>query len=120
METIKSKFVKAKKEHTCEYCNRKIKIGDTYHYSYTVDSDYSWSLKECIYCHYIVDKIIDFRELIDGLLPYEISDAIFEKGVELGFANINDKQTFELLQKLSHNIAFHYGISKEKYDIKEE
>lgn len=114
METIKNSFVKAKKEHKCDFCNRTIKIGDIYHYSFSVDGGDSWSSRECVYCDFIIPYVINFNGFIDGALPYEISDCIFEKGIELKLVNKLEKQTFELLQRLSHDIAFHYGFGKKK------
>lgn len=112
METIKYEIRTAKKEHHCEYCGRKIKVGDKYNYSFNVDDGDHWELKECIFCNYIIPHLIDPRDLSDGVDLWCISDAIYEMGIELNLVEKGIRPTNEVLQKLSHDLAYHYGFGK--------
>lgn len=61
MEIISQTKQKARKEHTCNWCNGKIKVGESYSRSFCKDDDvYIW--KNHIYCSEILTKLKAFDE----------------------------------------------------------
>lgn len=41
---------KARKQHACEECNRKIQIGETYRYEFGICDGYSMTYHTCVHC----------------------------------------------------------------------
>jgi hypothetical protein len=61
METISFTTPKARKEHTCDWCNEKIKVGETYTRAFCKENDvYVW--KNHIHCEKIAQKLKMFDE----------------------------------------------------------
>lgn len=51
MYTLRSEDVKhARKAHLCDWCLRRIEIGEPYRYSFVVDGGDSWTWHECHDC----------------------------------------------------------------------
>lgn len=65
VQLIRTKLVKkARKEHQCDYCRRKIKTGEPYRRSlFKFDDVYSWN--ECKYCGLVADEITSSGFVVD-------------------------------------------------------
>ncbi len=85
MGTIRDKRVKARKEHVCDYCEKKIVKGEEYRLStHTYDGEiYDWH--SCDRCRLFVVKA--FKELgdyvADGLSEQDFKDFMWESHREV-------------------------------------
>jgi hypothetical protein len=80
MEIISYTTPKARKDHTCDWCNEKIKVGEIYTRSFCKEDDiYVW--KNHIYCEEIAEKLKMFNESIEvtKCLFFETISEEFEK-----------------------------------------
>ena len=48
----------ARKPHVCDWCLRRIEVGEPYQYSYLVDGGDSWSWHECDRCKGYVGEMM--------------------------------------------------------------
>lgn len=105
METIvRPHYVKARKDHPCNYCWSKISKGETYESSvYKMDGVvYQWkSHKDC---QWIADELNMFDHCDEGL-----SDEAFQENIRIEFGNLEleslGNPTFT--QVLSQVIEYH-------------
>lgn len=76
METLSSKIVKARKEHTCDFCEKKIVKGEEYRRSTHVHEDTIYTWHSCDRCKEYVsmafEYLCDFAE--DGLTNADFRD----------------------------------------------
>ena len=55
MDLLSSMMVKARKEHSCDYCQRTITKGEQYEYANCADEGYVWAWKTCRDCLEVID-----------------------------------------------------------------
>ena len=55
MDLLSSMMVKARKEHSCDYCQRTIAKGEKYEYANWADEGYVWAWKTCRDCLEVID-----------------------------------------------------------------
>ena len=76
---IKSKVLKARKEHHCYFCGGRISKGERYNKSINKNLDgqlFIW--KSHIHCGELCDKIWDYVDPYDGMTSDDFSDAVRE------------------------------------------
>ena len=67
MDVIRSKKQKARKNHSCDLCNKIIEKGTTYHYSFIVDGGDSWEFKCHLGCEYIMNELWSWFDPCEGI-----------------------------------------------------
>tara|TARA_Y100001951_G_C11293539_1_gene273933 strand:- start:1978 stop:2334 length:357 start_codon:yes stop_codon:yes gene_type:complete len=67
MGLIYSKETKARKQHTCDYCGFKIKIGETYQRSFNSDGGDVWTWKNHKDCEQLCRDMGMFKEVPEGV-----------------------------------------------------
>ena len=99
---------KAKKEHKCYFCNGKIAIGETYHYSVQVDGGL-FVFKSHVSC----DKLISKMKVYDDVYTEEgLSDDDFIEPIVKFFSlDVNEDCDYDFNEALA--------MAKEKYDCLE-
>lgn len=85
MDILVDKRVKARKEHTCDFCNKKIPKGEEYRYSKIVNGGDLYSWHSCDRCKEYVTKA--FKELgdwaSDGLTEEMFKEFMYENYEEV-------------------------------------
>ena len=73
MDILVDKRVKARKEHTCDFCNKKIPKGEEYRYSKIVNGGDLYNWHSCDRCKaYVADAFVELGDLIDEGLTQEM------------------------------------------------
>ena len=103
MATLKSKLIKAKKEHVCDCCNTLISKGEDYHYIVQITDGEFMTTKLHPSCNKAVNKIIDYWSLYGNdvyeygyTFPEVISEIVLllrEKGINT--SKMTDKELIE-------------------------
>lgn len=83
MVTLKGpEDVKAIKEHTCNYCSLKIRVGETYERStHKYDDIYTWKAHK--HCYQIADKLKMFDDADEGVTQDFFQESISETYYQL-------------------------------------
>lgn len=99
MTIVSDSKIKARKEHSCDYCNGLIKIKETYR-SVFISDDYAYTWKSHLSCDALVDKL----NMIDYSNGEGISEELFVDTVINKFYNIqSDFPTPDLKANLNFN-----------------
>ena len=99
---------KAKKEHKCYFCNGKIAIGETYHYSVQINNEFA-TFKSHISC----DKLISKMKMYDDVDSDDgLSDDDFREHILQDFRS-------EGLEDCDYDFEEALAMAKEKYDCLE-
>lgn len=73
MDTLVDKRVKARKEHTCDFCNKTISKGEEYRYSKIAYEGEIYSWHSCDRCKpYVTEAFKELGDLIDEGLTQEM------------------------------------------------
>lgn len=68
MENLNTRTVKhARKHHLCDWCLRRIEVGESYRYTFVVDGGDSHGWHECLDCTPYVDEMMaqDWKHSIE-------------------------------------------------------
>lgn len=96
METISSNLVKARKNHTCDWCGGKIEVGTTYRKQFLKDDEpYTW--KNHIYCEEIASCLDMFD---DG----GVTESDFVENIQQEWHRIMSKEHNELYESKDFKI----------------
>ena len=88
MEVVSSTIVTARKEHTCDWCSEKIKVGSKYEKSFLKDGDV-WTWKNHIHCSEIARKL----KMFDG---GPVDEYYFKETVDEEYMRIMIKNPIEI------------------------
>lgn len=74
------KLVKARKEHTCDFCNKKISVGEE-HTAATYKGDYVYDWRSCDRCKPYVREAFNSKnnDFSDGLNNQDFYDYMWEE-----------------------------------------
>ena len=88
METLSNKRVRARKEHTCDFCEKKIAKGEEYRRSIHVYDDEIYSWCSCDRCKkYVGMAFRDYGDLVgDGLTEQDFRDYMWSNYREVAEA----------------------------------
>lgn len=99
MSLITSTYRKARKEHTCSYCGRTIKAGDTYLADNIADNGTVYNWKTCKQCEQLLEKYPLYDYTGDGIDCWDFFDHVQELCNEKGIDSLN-MQTEEMVDAL--------------------
>ena len=87
METLLIKNPTARKEHKCDWCGQRIKIGEKYENSFlkTNGDVYSWK------CHINCRKIAEHLDMFDGDYDEGLTGDQFQEYIKEEYANLNQR-----------------------------
>jgi len=89
MDTLRQTTPKARKEHICDFCNKKKKKGEKYNYSIHV-GDYIYGWKSHIKCSDIVNELDMYKDCDDG-----VTDSDFNEYIREEFISLQTEDNFE-------------------------
>jgi hypothetical protein len=79
MDILREKTVKARKPHSCDWCNSEIKVGQEYKKT-VCKGDYIYDWKECNKCKKYVEEMYEELEpQDDGYSSDDFEEFIYEK-----------------------------------------
>lgn len=78
METIRTSIVKARKQHTCDYCGGKIPKGEEYKRSVNVCDGRPYTWKSHLSCARLCGEIWDYVYPDEGMTSVAFCDAVCE------------------------------------------
>ena len=110
MRTIKASKPKARKEHVCNYCYNKIKIGEIYNYFVNVyDGDlYDW--KNHISCGLIASQLRMFDNADEGLTADDFIQEILNEFQKLKPKLVGDEYEIPHFDKQLTFVLKHYNL----------
>ena len=83
-EIINSKTRKARKEHTCNFCGEKIRVGEAYNWSKLVYDHTLYEWKTHRSCAALAQELDMYHECDDG-----VTDEDFREFVEIEYSNMS-------------------------------
>ena len=116
MDTNTAQYPIARKEHTCNWCSQKIKIGETYRKQtiFAEGSAYTW--KNHNYCTELAEKLKMFEafDYGDGLSESDFCDCITEEFRDIMYES--DSVTYNSANPMPH-FSERMKIVREKYNL---